>query len=176
MKGHEERHEGEKEIHEGYEVAPTLRNQCRFWIASIADPIIKPVSFLCSSFSSCVSCLSCVSMFPSAANRFHRTSSLPPKGHEGPLFHSRMIRTAGRGHGSRANGSFPKGAGRLSEKSPARRPPRYRRDGIAWERGRPARILSLWPPLSISAMLQPPTLWAGTAAARPKESHGAVPG
>ena len=30
-----------------------------------------------------------------------------------------MIRTAGRGPGSRANGSFPKGARRLSEKSPA---------------------------------------------------------
>ena len=28
--------------------------------------------------------------------------------------------------------------------------PPHRRDGIAWERGRPARILSLWPPLSFS--------------------------
>ena len=28
--------------------------------------------------------------------------------------------------------------------------PTHRRDGIAWERGRPARILSLWPPLSFS--------------------------
>ena len=35
----------------------------------------------------------------------------------------RMIHTAGPGPGSRANGSFPKGAGRLSEKSPARHPP-----------------------------------------------------
>ena len=26
--------------------------------------------------------------------------------------------------------------------------------GIAWERGRPARILSHWPPLNFSAMLQ----------------------
>ena len=60
--------------------------------------------------------------------------------------------------------------------TPARHPPRRRRDGIAWERGRPARILSLWPPLSFSAMLQAATLWAGTAAAKPKESHGAVPG
>ena len=33
---------------------------------------------------------------------------------------------------------------------------------IAWERGRPARILSLWPPLSFSAMLQAATLSAGT--------------
>ena len=47
---------------------------------------------------------------------------------------------------------------------------------ITWERGRPARILSLWLPLSFSAMLQAATLWAGTASARPKESHGAVPG
>ena len=47
---------------------------------------------------------------------------------------------------------------------------------ITRERGRPARILSLWPALSLSAMLQAATLWAGTAAARPKESHGAVPG
>ena len=87
-----------------------------------------------------------------------------------------MIRTAGRGPGSRAIGSFPKGARRLSEKSPARHPPRHGRDGIAWERGRPARILSLWPPLSFSAMLQAATLSAGTASARPKESQGAVPG
>ena len=36
---------------------------------------------------------------------------------------------------------------------PARHPPPHHRDGIAWERGRPARILSLWPPLSFSAML-----------------------
>ena len=47
---------------------------------------------------------------------------------------------------------------------------------ITRERGRPARILFLWPPLSFSAMLQAATLWAGTPSARPKESHGAVPG
>ena len=118
----------------------------------------------------------------------------------------------------RANGSFPKGGCRLSEKSPARHSPRHRRDCITRERGRPARILFLitrergrparilslitrergrparilslitrergrparilflWPPLSFSAMLQAATLWAGTASARPKESHGAVPG
>ena len=101
-----------------------------------------------------------------------------------------MIRTAGRGPGSRANGSFPKGARRFSEKSPARHSPAHRRGGLTWERGRPARILSLitrergrparilslWPPLSFSAMLQAATLWAGTASAKPKESHGAVPG
>ena len=34
-----------------------------------------------------------------------------------------MIGTAGRGPGSRANGSFPKGAGRHSEKSPGAHPP-----------------------------------------------------
>ena len=68
------------------------------------------------------------------------------------------------------------GARRLSEKSPAGHAPRHRRDGIAWERGRPARILSLWPPLSFSAMLQAATLSTGTPSARPKESHGAVPG
>ena len=82
------------------------------------------------------------------------------------------------------------GARRLSEKSPARHPPPHRRDGISWERGRPARILSLitwergrparilflWPALSFSAMPQAATLSAGTASARPKESHGAVPG
>ena len=42
--------------------------------------------------------------------------------------------------------------------------------------GVPPAYLFLWPPLSFSAMLQAATLWAGTAAARPKESHGAVPG
>ena len=81
------------------------------------------------------------------------------------------------------------GARRLFEKSAARHPP-PRRDGISWERGRPARILSLitwergrparilflWPALSFSAMLQAATLSAGTASARPKKSHGAVPG
>ena len=46
----------------------------------------------------------------------------------------------------------------------------------AWERGRLARMLSLWPPLSFGAMPQAATLWARTPAARPKESHGAVPG
>ena len=113
--------------------------------------------------------------------------SLLPKGHELPLFHPRMIRPAGRGPDlsetkpvslsndpprrggrgldSRANGSFPKGARRHSEKSPARHPPLHRRDGIAWERGRPARILSFWLPLSFSAMLQAATLSAGTASA-----------
>ena len=46
---------------------------------------------------------------------------------------------------------------------------------LARERGRPARMLSLWLPLSFSAMPQAATLWAGTVAARPKENHGAVP-
>ena len=46
---------------------------------------------------------------------------------------------------------------------------------IALGRGRPARILSLWPPLSFRAMLLAATLSAGTPSARPKESHGAVP-
>ena len=45
-----------------------------------------------------------------------------------------------------------------------------------WERGRLARILSLWLALSFRAMLQAATLWAGTASARPKESRGVVPG
>ncbi len=72
-----------------------------------------------------------------------------------------MIRPVrGQGHGWRAYGSSPKGARRLSEKSPARHPPRHGRDCIAWERGRPARILSLWLPLSLSAMLQAATLSA----------------
>ena len=36
---------------------------------------------------------------PYAANRFNGTWSLLPIGQIGPLFHSRMIRTAGRGRG-----------------------------------------------------------------------------
>ena len=59
---------------------------------------------------------------------------------------------------------------------PLSTPHRISRDGIPWERGRPARIRSLWPPLSFRAMLQAATLRAGTASARPKESPGAVPG
>ena len=67
---------------------------------------------------------------------------------KGSLFHSGVFRPVrGQDHGSRANGSFPKGAGRHSEKSPARHPPLRRRDGIARERGHPARILCLWPRL-----------------------------
>ena len=62
------------------------------WITLNAHPIIERVSFLCSSFSSCLSCLSCLSMFPNAANRLNGTWSLLPIGHKGPLFHSRMIR------------------------------------------------------------------------------------
>ena len=54
-----------------------------------------------------------------------------------------MIRTAGRGPGSRANGRFPKGARGLSEKSPGAHPPPHRPAGITWERGRPARMLFL---------------------------------
>ena len=80
----------------------------------------------------------------------------------------------GRGLDSRANGSFPKGARRLSEKSPAGHPPPPH--GTAWERGRPARILCLWPRLNFRAVLQAATLSAATASARAKESHGAVPG
>ena len=52
-----------------------------------AHSIIEPVSFLCSSFSSCLSCLS---MFNDAANRINGTWSLLPIGHEHPLFHSRI--------------------------------------------------------------------------------------
>ena len=61
----------------------------------------------------------------------------------------------GRAPGSRANGSFPKGTGRLSEKSPAGYPPPHHRDDTPRERGRPARMLSLRLPLSFPAMLQP---------------------
>ena len=44
-------------------------------------------------------------------------------------------------------------------------------DGYAWERGRPARILFLWPSLCFSAMLQAA---AGTSSPRLRESYGAV--
>ena len=45
---------------------------------------------------------------PYAENRFNGTWSLFPTGQKDPLYHSRMIRAAGRGRGSRANGSFPR--------------------------------------------------------------------
>ena len=79
----------------------------------------------------------------------------------------------GRAPGSQANGSFPKGTGRLSEKSPAGYPPPHHRDDTPRERGRPARMLSLRLPLSFPAMLQPTALPAGTAWARPKQRQGA---
>ena len=78
--------------------------------------------------------------------------------------------------GSQANGSFPKGTGRLSEKSPAGYPPPHHRDDTPRERGRPARMLSLRLPLSFPAMLQPTALPAGTAWARPKQRQGAAAG
>ena len=90
-------------------------------------------------------------MFPNATNRFNGTF---PIGHEGRSL-SYTLRRGGRAPGSQANGSFPKGTGRLSEKSPAGYPPPHHRDDTPWERGRPARMLSLRLPLSFPAMLQP---------------------
>ena len=78
------------------------------------------------------------------------------------------------GQGSRTNGSFAKGARRLSEKSPAGYPPAHHRDSTPRERGRLARMLSLGLPLNFPAMRHPATLPAGTAWARPKQSHGVV--
>ena len=46
----------------------------------------------------------------------------------------------------------------------------------AWERGRPARILFHWFPLSFRATLQAAATLAGTATSRSKESRGAVAG
>ena len=65
----------------------------RAWITSHEHAIIERVSFLCSNISSCLSCLS---MFPNTANRINGKGSLFPTGHEGSLFHPRMIRTEGR--------------------------------------------------------------------------------
>ena len=90
------------------------------------------------------------------------------------LFHSRMIRPVRRGQGSRTNGSFPKGARRLSENLPTGYPPLHHRDDTPRERGRPARILSLGLSLSFPAMRHPTALPAGIAWARPKQSHGVV--
>ena len=55
-------------------------------------------------------------------------------------------------------------------------PPPHHRDDTPRERGRPARMLSLYLPLSFPAMRHPATLPGGTARARPKQSHGAVAG
>ena len=109
---------------------------------------------------------------------FSRASARQGWGRQQPPAAERVtprLRTPGLGSGSRANGSFPKGAGRLSEKSPARHPPPHLRGGIAWERGRPARILPLWPLLSFSAVLQAATPSAGTASVRPKEAMAPFP-
>ena len=65
---------------------------------------------------------------------------------------------------------------RISLRLPARLLRLPLKGGVIWERGRPARILSLWPPLSFSATLQAATLSAGTPSAGPKENHGAVAG
>ena len=50
------------------------------------------------------------------------------------------------------------------------------RNGIAWERGRPARIPVLLVAAELPWMLQAVTLSAAMALARPKESHGAAAG
>ena len=62
--------------------------------------------------------------------------------------------------------AFREVARRIPPTSPSGRHPR--------ERGRLARMLSLGLPLSFPAMRHPATLPAGTAWARPKQSHGAV--
>ena len=79
-------------------------------------------------------------------------------------------------HASHVTGASPKGAVRLSEKSPARHSPTTPSGRPTRERGRPARILSRCVPLSFPAMRHPATLPAGTAWARPKQSPGAVAG
>ena len=81
--------------------------------------------------------------------------------HEGPLRRDGSAASAGLRLGNPARPPF-RGTG------DGRRPPR--------ERGRPARILSLCLPLGFPAMLQPTTLPAGTAWARPKQSLGALAG
>ena len=81
-----------------------------------------------------------------------------------------------RGHGTRANGSFPKEAGRLSEKSPAGDPRRTIGTTPPGSAGVPPACCCLWWSLSFPATLQPATLPAGTAWARPKQSPGAVAG
>ena len=55
-------------------------------------------------------------------------------------------------HASRVTGVSPKGAVRLSEKSPARHPPTAPSGRPTRERGRPARMLSRCVPLSFPAM------------------------
>ena len=92
------------------------------WITSHPHPIIEQVSFLCSSLSSCLSCLSCLSMFPNATNRFNGTCPYSRKAMKVRVSLSNDP-PARAGPGSRANGSFPKGAGRLSEKPPGAHPP-----------------------------------------------------
>ncbi len=58
------------------------------------------------------------------ANRLLPKESLLWISHNNLLYHSGVIRPVrGQRHGSRANGSFPKDAGRLSEKSPGAHPP-----------------------------------------------------
>ena len=76
-------------------------------------------------------------MFNNPEIRIHGTGSLFPIGQEDLLFHPRMIRTAGRGPGSQENGSFPKGTGRLSEKSPAGYPLPHHRDAPPGSAGVP---------------------------------------
>ena len=97
--------------------------------------------------------------------------------HEPSAVFPQVIRPVrGQAPGSQANGSFPKGTGRLSEKSPAGYPPPHHRDDTPRERGRPDRMLSLRLPLSFPAMLQPTALPARTAWARPKQRQGAAAG
>ena len=83
-----------------------------------------------------------------------------------------------RGAGARLAGKreFPKGDRPAFREVARRIPPTSTWGRPTRERGRPARMLSLRLPLSFPAMLQPTALPAGTAWARPKESHGAVPG
>ena len=94
------------------------------WITSHAHPIIEPVSFLCSSFSSCLSCLSCLSMFPNTTNRFNGNCPYSPKAMKIRCFTS-YDPPARAGAGLAGKREFPKGctSAAISEKLPGAHPP-----------------------------------------------------
>ena len=133
-------------------------------------------------------CILCIDV-PSAENRFNGTWHRLAIANMDPLFHSRMIRPAGRGRylfetnastqAATACGTSLRPRDLAASARPARRrvPPSVARvmgGGATRERGRPARMHFRYVPLSFSAMRRPATLPAGMAWARPRQSPDEV--
>ena len=179
-------------VEAGPSVLVTDTNACAWWLET------GPKSSMSRLFDShrCTGCtgffrrrLACVpghprirtrsspeSASPAAASRpdypvhpVHRCSIYSPSGWICPV-------VGGGGPARRQTGVSQRGQAGFQRSRPPDTPHLTIGTTPTWERGRPARMLSLRLPLSFPAMLQPTALPAGTAGARPKQRQGAAAG